>query len=100
MSAFEFGFLQAMMGVRQMLNLVWSRETTVKEAVVLAYRRLYIDGGGAEEQRGGDARAHSIARNFMELVKGATVGELASMEELVCMLVTSGDMSKEVFQVS
>ncbi len=44
-SAFEFGFLQAMVGVRQMLNLVWSNESTVKDAVVSAYKRLYIDSG-------------------------------------------------------
>ena len=29
-SAFEFGVLNAMLGVRRMLSLIWSRETTIK----------------------------------------------------------------------
>ena len=32
-----------MIGVKQMLSLVWSRESAVKEEVVAAYKRLYID---------------------------------------------------------
>jgi condensin complex subunit 1 len=92
-SAFEFGFLQAMVGVRQMLNLVWSREATVKEAVVNAYKKLYIDSGPKGQV------AQYIVRNFVSLVNGATVGELASLEELLCMLVGSGDIDRECFQV-
>ncbi len=96
-SAFEFGFLQAMIGVRQMLNLVWSGEPTVKDAVVAAYKRLYIDNDHGDPSAAAIARA--IARNFMALVTDATVGELASLEELVCMLVASEDIGRDVFQV-
>ncbi len=46
-SAFEFGFVKAMLGIRQMLTLVWTREQVVKEAVVNAYKKLYIDSGAA-----------------------------------------------------
>ena len=45
-SAFEFGLLNAMMGVRKMLNLIFSRESTIRNAVVTAYKRLYIDPPG------------------------------------------------------
>ena len=38
-SAWEFGVLNAMMGVRQMLSLIFSREQTVQTAVVQAYKR-------------------------------------------------------------
>lgn len=41
--AFEFGVLNAMTGVRKMLGLIWSKEQTIKDAVVDAYRRLYIN---------------------------------------------------------
>jgi len=94
-SAFEFGFLQAMVGVRQMLNLVWSREATVREAVVAAYKKLYIDCGKKDQ----GTRAQSIVSNFVALVNGATIGELASLEELIFMLVTSGDIDCDCFQV-
>ena len=38
-SAWEFGVLNAMIGVRQMLSLIFSREQTVQTAVVTAYKR-------------------------------------------------------------
>ena len=41
-SAFEFGVLNSMIGVRRMLALIWSSEPTIKAAVVSAYKRLYI----------------------------------------------------------
>ena len=47
-SAFEFGLLNAMMGVRKMLNLIFSRESTIQNAVVTAYKRLYIDPPGVD----------------------------------------------------
>ena len=47
-TAFEFGLLKAMVGTRQMLNLVWSKEKGIKEAVVDAYKRLYIPTEGNE----------------------------------------------------
>ena len=42
-SAFEFGLLKAMIGVRKMLSLIFSREQAVQATVVSAYKRLYID---------------------------------------------------------
>ncbi len=46
-TAFEFGVGNAMMGIRRMLVLVWSREATIKESVVTAYKRLYLNPQGA-----------------------------------------------------
>ena len=42
-SAFEFGVQNSMLGVRKMLSLIWSGEATIREAVVAAYKRLYIE---------------------------------------------------------
>ena len=42
-SAFEFGVQNSMLGVRRMLSLIWSGEATIREAVVAAYKRLYIE---------------------------------------------------------
>ena len=38
----EFGVGDTTIGIRRMMLLVWSKEQTVKEAVVSAYRRLYL----------------------------------------------------------
>ena len=58
-----------------MLSLVWSRESAVKEEVVAAYKRLYIEVEPSDEERGKKAKkarsseaANAVAQNFMMLV--------------------------------
>jgi condensin complex subunit 1 len=41
-SAFQFGMADAIIGVQQMLVLVWSRDQAVKDAVAVAYKKLYL----------------------------------------------------------
>ena len=91
-SAFEFGVQNSMLGVRRMLSLIWSGEATIREAVVAAYKRLYIEvrirfgidnrfvwlpisslvlmyHAQGREQRGGErSAAAATARNFLALV--------------------------------
>ncbi|XP_078617056.1 condensin complex subunit 1-like isoform X2 [Branchiostoma floridae x Branchiostoma japonicum] len=91
-SAFEFGLAGAMEGVRRMLVLIWSGEKSVKEAVVEAYKRLYLS------PTGGNARARNLAivKNLTALTVGATVGELTSLEELICELVRTSLLTSGV----
>jgi len=94
-SAFEFGVLNAMLGVRRMLALIWSREPTIKDAVVGAYKRLYIN----VESNSVRSASAAIAQNLIALIVGATLGELTSMEKLVSEFVASKDIGKGVFTV-
>ncbi len=99
-AAFEFGIFNAMMGVRKMLSLIFSRESAVQNAVVAAYKRLYIEPAGGNGGNGGKvANAVQMVRNLTALITGATVGDLAGLEELIGMLVTSQDLDKNTFQV-
>ena len=41
--AAEIGLRNALLGVRKMLALIWSRDAAVRDAVVEAYKRLYLD---------------------------------------------------------
>nr|XP_053639720.1 condensin complex subunit 1-like [Cherax quadricarinatus] len=90
-TAFEFGLLNAMTGVRRMLGLVWSKEEGIKSAVVEAYQRLYINVDVSNER----TRALHIVRNLSALITGATLGERTSMEEIITQFVTSGDITKQ-----
>ncbi len=45
-TSFEFGVGNAMMGIRRMLVLIWSKEGNIKDAVVAAYKRLYLNPQG------------------------------------------------------
>lgn len=51
-TAFEFGVQNALMGVRKMLLLIWSKQNGIKEAVVNAYKRLYLNPKGQKERFG------------------------------------------------
>ena len=72
MSAFEFGLLNAMIGVRKMLSLIFSREAAVKATVVSAYKRLYIESAS----NGNKVNAVQLVRNLTALVSGANIGDL------------------------
>lgn len=48
----RFGVPQALLGVRRMLPLIWSKEPAVKEAVLNAYRQLYLSPNGNSERYG------------------------------------------------
>lgn len=48
----QFGVPQALCGVRRMLPLVWSKEPGIRETVLSAYRRLYLNPGGDSERYG------------------------------------------------
>lgn len=52
MTVSQFGVPQALVGIRRMLPLVWSREPGIKEAVLNAYRRLYLSPSGDLERYG------------------------------------------------
>ncbi|PIK49362.1 putative condensin complex subunit 1 [Apostichopus japonicus] len=94
-SAFEFGVTNSQEGVRKMMVLVWSKEEAVKEAVVAAYRQLYLNPEGANER----ARSLNIVRNLMLLMSGATIGQITSLEELICEFVRSKELPQQVFQI-
>lgn len=96
-TAFEFEILDAMVGIRRMLSLIWSPETDVKDAVVRAYKRLYMDmdSGGANKKR-----ALQVVSNLTALISCSTQGELASLEELIALCVKTDDLPKICIQVN
>eukprot|EP00794_Sanderia_malayensis_P003745 gene3745-4267_t len=77
--AHEFSLANANEGIRKMLALIWSRDAVVKEAVVNAYKKLYIETG-IDNQRN---LALSVVNNLTTLTIGATLGDLTSLEELL-----------------
>lgn len=93
-TAFEFDVLDAMVGVRRMLSLVWSSEPEVKTAVVNAYKRLYMNMENPSKRK-----AIAVVSNLTALISSSTQGELASLEELISLCVKSGDLPKPCVQV-
>ncbi|KAG1681236.1 Condensin complex subunit 1 [Nymphon striatum] len=94
-TAFEFGVHIALTGIRKMLLLIWSKEIGIKEAIVGAYRRLYLNSEGQNER----AKALGIVKNLTHLMEDLTLGESTSLEELIAEFMKSKDLSKQVIQV-
>lgn len=59
----------------------------VQTAVVEAYRRLYLTGEASGERN----RAVNVVRNLTALTSGATLGELASLEEIIAQFMAAGE---------
>lgn len=53
----RFGFETAAVGIRKMLALVWSKEESVKTALLEAYTRMYLES----------ARPEAVAKNLVQV---------------------------------
>ena len=54
--------------IRRMLSLIWSGEATIRDAVVAAYKRLYIEG---EKERGSERVASAATARWPFLLPHA-----------------------------
>nr|XP_054768299.1 condensin complex subunit 1-like [Lytechinus pictus] len=94
-TAHEFGVSNAADGVRRMMGLIWSKEQSVKDAVVTAYKRLYLSPSGKTVR----ARSLAVVRNLLELTCGASLGELTSLEEMVSEFTKNGEFPSQTTQI-
>ncbi|XP_035235172.1 condensin complex subunit 1 isoform X2 [Anguilla anguilla] len=92
----EFSVANALSGVRRMLPLVWSTDAAVKEAVVQAYRRLYLNPQGDTTR----AKAQTLVDSLSELIVDASLGTIQCLEEIVQEFFSSGSsLQSSVVQV-
>ncbi|XP_018408739.1 PREDICTED: condensin complex subunit 1 isoform X1 [Nanorana parkeri] len=91
----QFGVPQAVIGVRRMLPLVWSKEPGVRDAVVSAYRQLYLSSGSEPER----VRAQNLICNLSLLMVDSSAGVIQSLEEIVLEFVQKGEIRPAVSQL-
>ncbi|KGL82289.1 Condensin complex subunit 1, partial [Tinamus guttatus] len=91
----QFSMPQAVLGVRRMLPLVWSKEAGIKEAVLNAYRRLYLSPSGDSER----ARAQSLVRSLSLIVVDASLGTIQCLEEIISEFVQKDEIKPAVIQL-
>ncbi|XP_057558367.1 condensin complex subunit 1 isoform X2 [Hippopotamus amphibius kiboko] len=92
---FQFGVPQALFGVRRMLPLIWSKEPGVREAVLNAYRQLYLKPKGDSAR----ANAQTLIHNLSLLLVDASVGTIECLEEILCEFVQKDELKPPVIQV-
>ncbi|RWS27166.1 condensin complex subunit 1-like isoform X1 [Leptotrombidium deliense] len=97
-TAYEFGVQGAIIGIRKMLPLVFSQETAVKEAVMSAYKNIYLESSQLNQLNSRN-KAIAVVKSLTELVSGATVGEEISLEELLKQFMATGYIENIYVQV-
>uniref|UniRef100_A0A7N6AGI6 Condensin complex subunit 1 n=1 Tax=Anabas testudineus TaxID=64144 RepID=A0A7N6AGI6_ANATE len=75
----EFSVANSISGVRKMLPLVWSTDAAIKDAVVQAYRRLYLNPQGDTIRM----KAQTLVDSLSELMVDASLGTIQCLEEIV-----------------
>ncbi|ELK10386.1 condensin complex subunit 1 [Pteropus alecto] len=93
--AFQFGVPQALFGVRRILPLIWSKEPGVREAVLNAYRQLYLNPKGDSAR----AKAQALIQNLSLLLVDASVGTIQCLEEILCEFVQKNELKPAVTQL-
>ncbi|MCJ8745013.1 hypothetical protein PDJAM_G00125420 [Pangasius djambal] len=78
-TACEFSVADSVCGVRKMLPLVWSSDAAVKDAVIQAYRRLYLNPQGDSTR----TKAQTLVDSLSELMVDASLGTIQCLEEIV-----------------
>lgn len=91
----QFGVPQAVVGVRRMLPLIWSKEPGIKEAVLNAYRRLYLSPSGESER----ARAQGLVNSLSLIMVDASLGMIQCLEEIISEFVQKGEIKPAVIQL-
>lgn len=99
-TCYEHGLNDMLFGIRKMLSLVMYAEKTVKDAVVNAYKRLYLSpstgGKGAADNA---ASPIQIAKQLIKLTQDLTICERDALEELIGEFASSGELDNAVIQV-
>ncbi|NWH73336.1 CND1 protein, partial [Piaya cayana] len=91
----KFGVPQALLGVRRMLPLIWSKEAGIKEAVLNAYRQLYLSPSGDSER----ARAQGLVHSLSLIMVDASLGTIQCLEEIISEFVQKDEIKPAVIQL-
>ncbi|XP_038567079.1 LOW QUALITY PROTEIN: condensin complex subunit 1 [Micropterus salmoides] len=92
----EFSVANSVSGVRKMLPLVWSTDAAIKDAVVQAYRRLYLNPQGDTVRM----KAQTLVDSLSELMVDASLGTIQCLEEIVQEFFgSSSNLQSTVVQV-
>eukprot|EP00937_MAST-01D_sp_MAST-1D-sp2_P006871 g6871.t1 len=89
--------------VRKMLGCVWSHEATgaIRSELIESLQRLYVLAPAEQEGEGVRRKKLSprrIAANFVELARGCTLGEMASLGQAIKLLMEQRKLGGPVIE--
>ncbi|NWV34162.1 CND1 protein, partial [Grantiella picta] len=91
----QFGVPQALLGVRRMLPLIWSKEPGIKDAVLNAYRQLYLSPSEDSER----AKAQGLVHSLSLIMVDASLGTIECLEEIISEFVQKDEIKPAVTQL-
>ncbi|NWV26460.1 CND1 protein, partial [Origma solitaria] len=91
----QFGVPQALLGVRRMLPLIWSKKPGIKEAVLNAYRQLYLSPSEDSER----AKAQRLVHSLSLIMVDASLGIIECLEEIISEFVQKDEIKPAVTQL-
>ncbi|KAM5142461.1 condensin complex subunit 1 [Mantella aurantiaca] len=91
----QFEVPQAVIGVRRMLPLIWSKEPGVRDAVVGAYRQLYLSSGSGSER----VKAQNLIHNLSLLMVDSSLRVIQCLEEIILEFVQKDEIRPAVSQL-
>ncbi|XP_050189100.1 condensin complex subunit 1 isoform X2 [Myiozetetes cayanensis] len=91
----QFNVPEALLGVRRMLPLIWSKEPGIKEAVLNAYRQLYLNPSEDSER----AKAQSLVRSLSLIMVDASLETIRCLEEIISEFVRKDEIKPAVIQL-
>ncbi|XP_029651590.1 condensin complex subunit 1-like [Octopus sinensis] len=95
-TSFAFGMPHSLVGIRKVLLLLnSSKDSTIKEAAVNAYKKIYLNLD-AENER---SKALKVVDNLTTLMKNISLEELISLDAVIANFMKSGDLHISVIQV-
>ena len=94
--ASEFGLTAASIGVRKMLLLIFSKDTSIRDSVITAFERIYLKAESQSDYKSKKELEFATALRLVRLVCGATVAELVSIEECAMEVQRSGHVKTDV----
>ena len=88
----SFGIHRSCDGIKKTLMLIWSKETTIKQAVSTAFQRLYLTPD-ASSSTNRMTKALYTANGLIGLLQGASLAEILALEEILGEVIASTDLS-------
>jgi condensin complex subunit 1 len=93
-TCYEHGLVDMLFGIRKMLSLVLYSEKTIKDAVINAYKRLYLTPKSATAQT-----PVQIAKQLIKLTQDLSLCERDALEELIGEFSATGELDNAVIKV-
>ncbi|CAH1403128.1 unnamed protein product [Nezara viridula] len=94
-TAYQFNAADSRRVIRQMILLIWSKVPGLKEAIIGAYKTLYV----ISNKPSAKGRAMQVSNRLIKLLKEADNEQKSAMEELFRIWYQNGDLDKEFIQV-